>query len=329
MDTIIAERPPATTDKAGDIPKPLQLPETLYRIHVVECDKPENAFAFDFMADYLTMMAILERSIAQQLHESCKITVLQYRILLRLLGEAPQQTSTLARSLSVGLSTVSMAVAKLADKGLVSRHEDAYDMRTVALRLTHKGRALVKRADEDVMTMMSDFWRSLTPEQLQAVLTSSASAVERHSTPRIEDGHQRMDTALVDTVIISRTLTGQALHAQGLTINDFRVMLTLRLQGGSGTATETAQFLFLNSSDITPCLKSLEARGFITRHRSPENRRVRVIELTAEGRQRTSELMPVVFDALHETCHSDDELIRIHISAARDLVARKRHQALF
>lgn len=323
-----AGKPEAVKD-AGSKSAPTELPATLYRTHVVECDKPENAFAFDFTADYLTMMAVLERSIAQQLNESCGITVLQYRMMLRLLAEGSLQTTVLARSLSVGLSTASMAVAKLADAGLVSRHEDARDMRTVALRLTRKGRAQVKRADQDVMAMMADYWRSLTPEQLQAALASSASAVQRHSAPRIEDGRQRMDTALVDTVIISRTLTGRALQAQGLTINDFRVMLALRLQDGTGTATETAQFLFLNSSDITPCLKNLEARGLITRHRSPKNRRVRIIELTAEGRRRTSELMPVVFDALHETCHSDDELIRIHISAARDLVARKRHQALF
>lgn len=313
----------------GKAPGHPGLPATLYRSHVADCEQPGNSFAFDFMADYLTMMAILERSIAQQLNESCGLTPLQYRILLRLLDQGAMQTTALAHSLSVGLSTVSMAVAKLADGGLVSRHEDLNDMRTVELRLTRKGRTIVKRADDDVMAMMGDYWRSLTPEQLQAALASSAAAVERHSTPRMEGGHQRMDTALVDTVIISRTLTGKALQAEGLTVNDFRTLLALRIQGGCSTATEIAHFLFLNSSDITPCLKVLESRGFITRHRSSKNRRVRTIELTAEGRQRTSELMPVVFDALHETCHSNDELIRIHISAARDLVARKRHQTPF
>lgn len=324
MDAAIAQQPETAMP-----PTSAGLPETLYRDHVVGCEQPQNAFSFDFMADYLTMMAILERSIAQQLSENCNLTLLQYRILLRLLSQGALQTTALARGLSVGLSTISMAVAKLADSGLVSRHEDANDMRTVELRLTRKGRAIVKRADDDVMAMMADYWRSLTPEQLQAALTSSAAAVERHSAPRIEDGRQRMDTALVDTVIISRSLTAKALQAEGLTINDFRTLLALRIQGGRSTATEIAHFLFLNSSDITPCLKALEARGFITRHRSSKNRRVRTIELSPEGRQRTGELMPLVFDALHETCHSSDELIRIHISAARDLVARRRHQALF
>ncbi len=69
--------------------------------------------------------------------------------------------------------------------------------------------------------------------------------------------------------------------------------------------------------------------GLITRQRMEENRRIRVIELTLKGNARTIELLPIVFDALHETCHSSAELIRIHISAARDLVARKRHRGDF
>lgn len=300
------------------------LPETLYRAHVVACDAPENAYCFDFMADYLTMMATLEHSISRQLKTTCAITPLQYRLMVRLLDGQALQTTVLAHGLSVGLSTVSMAASKLADARLVSRREDAGDMRTVALQLTNKGRSLVQKADQEVIAMMSDYWRSLTPQQLEAALASSASAVQRHSAPRLQDGRQRMDTALVDTVFISRLLTAKALGAQGLTTNEFRVLLALRVLGGRSTATETAGFLFLNSSDITSCLKNLEAAGLITRQRSAENRRVRSVELTERGVARLSELMPVVFDALHETCHSDDRLIAIHISAARDLVARRR-----
>ena len=102
--------------------------------------------------------------------------------------------------------------------------------------------------------------------------------------------------------------------------------MALRVLGGHRTASAIAEFLFLNASDITSCLRNLEATGLITRQRSTENRRVRTIQLTDAGTKRLVELMPVVFDALHETCHSDDALIRTHISAARDLVARRRER---
>lgn len=301
-------------------------PQTLYRTHVAACDTPENFYTFEFMADYLTMMALLDRSITKTLGESCGITLLQYRILLRLQEDGAQQVTSLAQRLSTGLSTASSAASGLAERGLVLRRESPDDMRTVKLRLADKGRSVLERADDEVASMLAKHWQHLTREQLKAALTSSVAAVERHSSPRMENGRVRFDTALVDTVCISRALTAKTLQTHGLTINDFRTALAVRIQQDETTATETARFLFLNSCDITPCLKHLEAAGLITRERSETNRRVRRISLTEKGKRRVAELMPVVFDALHETCHSDDELIALHISAARDLVARRRQR---
>lgn len=300
------------------------LPQTLYRSHVVACDDPANAYTFTFMSDYLSMMDILTKAISRELAAACDMTPLQYRILLRLLVSAERSTN-LAQQLDVSISTISSAIAKLADAGLVQRHENETDMRTVQLRLTNSGRSALERADACMLKTMTSYWRSLTQEQLEAALHSSIEAVTRHSHPRIEKGKQRLDTALIDTVMISRTLTSRALHDRGMTTNDFRILLALRILESS-TTTRVADFLFLNSSDLTSCLKHLESHQLISRDRAPDNRRTRILELTERGKRRLIELMPIVFDALHETCHSDDELIRIHISAANDLIARKRAQ---
>lgn len=304
-------------------------PETLYRRHIEQCHLPENAYAFDFMSDYLTMMDVLAKAITHGLEESCRITPLQYRIMIRMLADTEVHAKDLSTDLHVGISTVSIAVSKLVDKKLISRNESAEDMRFVGLRLTSSGRKMVERADSSVYAIMSEYWSTLTQEQFEAAMVSSLSAVERYSHMRYENGQPRLDTALVDTVMISRMLTNHALQEVGMSISDYRVLLALRIMGGRSFSADIAKFLFLNSSDLTSCMKNLEALGCITRKRMPDNRRIRVIELTETGMDRTEELLPVVFDALHETCHSSDELIRVHVSAARDLVARKRHKSDF
>jgi len=49
------------------------------------------------------------------------------------------------------------------------------------------------------------------------------------------------------------------------------------------TSKELGQKLFLDSGTLTPLLKKLEAKGYITRHRSTEDERNLVVTLTEEG----------------------------------------------
>ncbi|MBQ6931610.1 MAG: MarR family transcriptional regulator, partial [Clostridia bacterium] len=41
--------------------------------------------------------------------------------------------------------------------------------------------------------------------------------------------------------------------------------------------------LFLDSGTLTPVLKSLEAKGFVSRYRSKEDERILTVEITPEG----------------------------------------------
>jgi DNA-binding MarR family transcriptional regulator len=46
---------------------------------------------------------------------------------------------------------------------------------------------------------------------------------------------------------------------------------------------ELGKKLYLDSGTLTPVLKSLEAKGFVTRYRSQEDERLLMVEITAEG----------------------------------------------
>lgn len=46
---------------------------------------------------------------------------------------------------------------------------------------------------------------------------------------------------------------------------------------------ELGKKLFLDSGTLTPVLKSLEAKGYVRRYRSPEDERVLIVEITKAG----------------------------------------------
>lgn len=273
------------------------------------------------------MMDLLSKAIAHRLELACSITPLQYRILLRILADKTLRAKNLAQILGVSAPTASVAISKLADRNLIVRRDSADDMRSIKLEVSTQGRNLVKYADSAVYDV-SNYLSSLTQEQTEGALRGAMSAIELHSLTREEPGKLRLDTALVDAIFTSKLLTSRALEEHGIVTVDFRVLLALRIMGGSSSSTEISSFLFLNSCDLTSSFKNLEAMGLVLRKRSTHDRRVRVIEMTDDGCAGTAELLPVVFDALHETCRSNGTLINAQISAARDMVARKRQQDL-
>ena len=298
---------------------------------LVDPSSPDHEFAIEGLSDYLAVMHLLFKSISQVLSDACGLTTLQYRMLLRLLATngKPMRTTDLADTLYVGASTVSAAVPRLVEEGLVRRHEDPDDMRVVSLSLERAGFDEIERADLCVGEFLQEYWKNLTPKQLETGLASSVNAVRLHGAERIENGRARLDTAFFDTIMISRTLTTQHLDEAGLRTQEMRILLASRILGPRITATQLARYLFLKSSDMTAPLKILELKGYITRERADENRRIKLVSLTPEGSKKVEELLPATFDALLETCHSSEKAVQIHLSAAQNVIARERAATLF
>lgn len=303
----------------------------IHRRKLEDRSDPDHFVAIENLSDYLTVMNLLSKSISQVLADHCSLTTLQYRILLRLLS-APEhilRITDLATVLYVGTSTVSAAIPKLVEEHLVSRIEDPRDMRVVSLSLTSSGFEEIERADRHVGEFLQSYWRNLTREQLEAAFASSTNAVMLHDARRIENGRFRLDTAFFDTVMISRSLTSVKLAQSAMKTSEFRVLLAVRILGPDVAASQVAKYLFLKSSDVTAPIKALVNAGLIAKERNHDNRRTKSLSLTAYGWEHLEELLPEVYDALLETCHSDDEAVLVHLSAARDVVSRERGAAVF
>ncbi len=95
------------------------------------------------------------------------LTMQQFKT-VALLGALGSATAgQLARSLGVGLSTMTGIVDRLCERGMVTRGEDPEDRRATRVELTGAGRELVERMNSvrrEVMTRLLD---RLTLEQLE------------------------------------------------------------------------------------------------------------------------------------------------------------------
>jgi DNA-binding MarR family transcriptional regulator len=97
--------------------------------------------ALDFLQCLWRLNHALERT-SGRMDRRFGVTA-QQRVIIRCVGSYPGITAgQLARVLNVDPGTVSAALRRLEDRGLLSRRRDPGDNRRVSLGLTQKGRAL-------------------------------------------------------------------------------------------------------------------------------------------------------------------------------------------
>jgi DNA-binding MarR family transcriptional regulator len=109
-----------------------------------ELPSPANAAPDDLVDTVLAasraLVAVAARSLAAAGDE---VTLPQYRALVVLAVSGPQGTADLATALAVNPSTATRMCDRLVRKGLVRRHRQPGDRRTVRIALTPAGRVLV------------------------------------------------------------------------------------------------------------------------------------------------------------------------------------------
>lgn len=69
-----------------------------------------------------------------------------------------------------------------------------------------------------------------------------------------------------------------------LTYTQYIAMMVL-WESGSATVKELGEKLYLDSGTLTPVLKKLESKGYITRERSEQDERNLIITITEEGEE--------------------------------------------
>lgn len=119
------------------------------------------------IADALARLGAITRAHEQRESQSEAISPLQSRALVVLHRRKALRIGELARELLVSYGTISVAVAALEQKGLVTRSADAEEHRAVNVALTRRGLRLARAADQ---------WQAQLLEPAVADLDETTSA---------------------------------------------------------------------------------------------------------------------------------------------------------
>ena len=97
-----------------------------------------------------------------------------------------------------------------------------------------------------------------------------------------------------------------ALDALELTYTQYITMLVL-WEAGKISVKELGKKLYLDSGTLTPVLKSLEAKGLVSRCRSVRDERVLIVDCTAEGLTLRDKARALPENMTGRICLEDDE----------------------
>lgn len=104
------------------------------------------------------------------------ISVAQLFVIQLLADNRPRSISELADATLTDMSSVSVVVRRLVERGLVERSASADDARRAEIRLTLEGKALLRRAPEAPQARLVAALATLPPDD-RVVLARSLSAV--------------------------------------------------------------------------------------------------------------------------------------------------------
>ena len=99
----------------------------------------------------------------------------------------------------------------------------------------------------------------------------------------------------------------------GLTYTQYIVMMVMG-EKKHVSVKELGEKLYLDSGTLTPVLKSLESKGFVTRRRSAEDERVLIVEITGEGealKEQAVEVPPKIACCVSLSPEEAQELYRL------------------
>lgn len=109
-----------------------------------------------------------------------QLTGAQYTSLSLLNRPDPLSSAQLARRFYTSPQATNEIVTNLERKELIERHEDPENRRVLRIKLTDKGREMLKACDKIVDELENEFFGSLTKDELSGLRSSLSKIIQSH-----------------------------------------------------------------------------------------------------------------------------------------------------
>lgn len=242
---------------------------------------------YPLSSELITFVHSLNRTIEQSMRRECHLNVVQYRALSCMRQAGELEEASMERVMTISASQLSQALSNIAKRGYARSRR--YRGPAKLWSLTALGNRKIQDADAVLVEACNQVFGPLGPKLGNAIRAGSMLTNQRHGIVRIEGGQFFEEFACFEAFLQSERITKETTKSFGVTETEFRILFELYVSGPS-SKTALSKRLIMPASVVTEACASLTARSLAFSQVKPDDKRVRTITLTEEGRRFTEEV---------------------------------------
>lgn len=213
------------------------------------------------------------------------ISVNQYRILARLQAfERFDQMRSLAKTLSLHPSTVTMTIKELEAMNLVKTQWDKDDRRNTVVLCTERSVQLIKDIDREIVDQVRQIWELYTTDELLLTYYDSLkTAANNRVISKYGLTLDNVERSYAECVFVNHATGCRALKKNGVSLNSFKILACLTDAPIGLSPIVIAGKVFLRPPEVSEALKKLEKQGYVERQRSASDQRYTYARITEQA----------------------------------------------
>lgn len=225
------------------------------------------------------------KALAKTIGLASGISVNQYRILARLQAfERFDQMRSLAKTLSLHPSTVTMTIKELEAMNLVKTQWDKDDRRNTVVLCTERSVQLIKDIDREIVDQVRQIWELYTTDELLLTYYDSLkTAANNRVISKYGLTLDNVERSYAECVFVNHATECRALKKNGVSLNSFKILACLTDAPIGLSPIVIAGKVFLRPPEVSEALKKLEKQGYVERQRSASDQRYTYARITEQA----------------------------------------------